>query len=147
MIIFIAIYTLLKPNDMGSNTFTPLKKPISNIKQWLQGFVLGFYDGFAGPGTGAFWTITSTTYHELPLLHSCGLARAMTFTSNLTSLVIFVTLGQVNVIIGLSMGLCMMLGSFIGAKTAIKFGVQFIRPTFIILVLLIAAKLTLDAWV
>ena len=147
MIMIIAIYTLLKPNAMGCNTFTPLKQPASKMKQWLQGFPLGFYDGFAGPGTGAFWTITSTTYHKLPLLHSCGLARAMTFTSNLTSLVIFLTLGQVNVLIGLSMGLCMMLGSFIGAKTAIKFGVQFIRPAFITLVLLIAAKLAWDAWV
>ncbi|MEI6860522.1 MAG: TSUP family transporter [Shewanella sp.] len=147
IIIIIAIYTLLKPNAMGSSTFTSLKKPASNIKQWRQGFPLGFYDGFAGPGTGAFWTITSTTYYKLPLLHSCGLARAMTFTSNLTSLVIFITLGQVNVIIGLSMGLCMMLGSFVGARTAIKFGVQFIRPTFITLVLLIATKLAWDAWV
>lgn len=147
MIMVIAVYTLLKPNAMGCSQYTPLMKPASKLKQWLQGFPLGFYDGFAGPGTGAFWTITSTSYHKLPILHSCGLARAMTFTSNFTSLVIFLTLGQVNIIIGLSMGLCMMLGSFIGARTAIKYGIQFIRPAFIILVLFIAAKLAWDAWV
>lgn len=146
MIIIIAVYTLLKPNAMGSTQYIPLTQPASKLKQWLQGFPLGFYDGFAGPGTGAFWTITSTSYHKLPLLHSCGLARSMTFISNLTSLVIFLTLGQVNIVIGLSMGLCMMLGSFIGARTAIKYGVQFIKPAFITLVLFMAAKLAWDAW-
>ncbi|RTR34319.1 sulfite exporter TauE/SafE family protein [Shewanella atlantica] len=146
IIIVIAIYTLLQPNAMGCHSFTPLKKPATTLKQWVQGVILGFYDGFAGPGTGAFWTISSTTYHRLPLLHSCGLARAMTFTSNLTSLFIFFALGKVNVVIGLSMGLCMMLGSFIGARSAIKFGVQFIRPVFVTIVLLIAAKLAWSAW-
>jgi len=146
IIIVIAIYTLLKPKAMGCNSFTPLREPATALKQWIQGGVLGFYDGFAGPGTGAFWTISSTTYHRLPLLHSCGLARAMTFTSNLTSLLIFFVLGKVNVVIGLSMGLCMMLGSFIGARSAIKFGVQFIRPLFMTIVLLIAAKLAWSAW-
>ncbi|WP_299788130.1 TSUP family transporter [uncultured Shewanella sp.] len=146
IIIIIAVYTLVKPNSMGCSSYIPLKRPPARLKQWVQGVILGFYDGFAGPGTGAFWTISSTTYHRLPLLHSCGLARAMTFTSNLTSLLIFFALGKVNVIIGLSMGLCMMLGSFIGARSAIKFGVQFIRPLFITIVLMIAAKLAWSAW-
>ncbi|MBW8182275.1 sulfite exporter TauE/SafE family protein [Shewanella nanhaiensis] len=146
IIIAIAIYTLVKPNAMGCKDYLPLNKSASILKQWLLAFPLGFYDGFAGPGTGAFWTISSTNYYRQPLLYSCGLARAMTFVSNLTSLAIFFALGQVNLILGLSMGLCMMLGSFIGARSAIKFGVQFIRPVFIIIVLLIAVKLAWSAW-
>lgn len=146
MIMIIAIYTLLNPNAMGCKSNQPLDKPAPRYKQWLQGFPLGFYDGFAGPGSGAFWTITSTSVHKIPLLHSCGLARSMTFVSNLTSLVIFLTLGQVNILIGLSMGLCMMLGSFIGARTAIHYGAEFIKPVFITVVILIAAKLAWSAW-
>lgn len=146
IIIAIALYTLVKPNAMGCKEYAPLKKPATRLKQWLLAFPLGFYDGFAGPGTGAFWTITSTNYYHQPLLYSCGLARAMTFVSNLTSLVIFFALGQVNVILGLSMGVCMMLGSYIGARSAIKFGAQFIRPVFIVIVLLIAIKLAWSAW-
>lgn len=70
----------------------------------------------------------------------------MTFISNLTSLVIFFALGQVDLILGLSMGVCMMIGSFIGARSAIKFGVQFIRPVFTVIVLLIAVNLAWGAW-
>ena len=29
-------------------------------RQWPQGLSLGFYDGVAGPGTGAFWTVSSS---------------------------------------------------------------------------------------
>ena len=146
IIITIAIYTLFTPNAMGCKQYVHLEKAASRLKQWLLGFPLGFYDGFAGPGTGAFWIITSTHYYRQPLLYSCGLARGMTFISNLTSLVIFFTLGQVNLILGLSMGVCMMIGSFIGARSAIKFGVQFIRPVFTVIVLLIAVNLAWGAW-
>lgn len=54
LIITIAIYTLCTPNAMGCTQYVPLKKAASRLKQWLLGFTLGFYDGFAGPGTGAF---------------------------------------------------------------------------------------------
>jgi len=40
----------------------------------------------------------------------------------------------------------MMLGSFIGARCAIKFGMPFIRPLFILIVLSIAANLAWSAW-
>jgi hypothetical protein len=146
IIIIIAIYTLVKPNSMdGASNTAPTKAP-SKKKQWCQGLPLGFYDGFAGPAVGAFWTISSISQYKLPVLNSCGLARAMTLISNLTSLVVFLALGQVNIVIGLSMGLCMMLGSFIGARTAIKFGVPFIRPLFITIVILIAINLAWSAW-
>lgn len=146
IIIAIAIYTLFQPNAMGCKNCEIPVKPKSKFKQWLQGLPLGFYDGFAGPGIGAFWTVTSTGMHKLPLLYSLGLARAMTFTSNLTSLIIFLIMGQVHLAIGLAMGVCMMIGSYIGAHSAIKFGLPFIRPIFVTMILLIAAQLAWSAW-
>jgi len=146
MIIAIAIYTLLQPNAMGCKDCKIPVKAKPKLKQWLQGLPLGFYDGFAGPGIGAFWTVSSTGIHKLPLLYSLGLARAMTFTSNLTSLIIFFAMGQVHLAIGLAMGVCMMLGSYIGAHSAIKFGLPFVKPIFITMILLIAAQLAWSAW-
>ncbi len=146
LVVTIAIYTLVKPGAMGCDECKPPKKPKNKIQQWLQGLPLGFYDGFAGPGIGAFWTISNTALYKMPILYSCGLARAMTFTSNTTSLLAFLYLGQVNIKIGLLMGFCMMIGSFIGARSAIKFGLPFIRPLFITMVLLITAHLVWSAW-
>ena len=146
IIIIIATYTLLSPNAMGCAQCQPPSKAPNSLTQWLHGIPLGCYDGFAGPGIGAFWTVSATRLYRLPVLHSIGLARAMTFTSNVTSLAIFLTLGLVNIQYGLAMGVCMMLGAYIGARSAIRFGVPFIRPLFIIIVILIAANLAWKAW-
>lgn len=146
LIIGIAVYSLVSPNAISDTDCQALIQPPPRQKQGLQGLILGAYDGFAGPGIGAFWTVSAGTLYKLPLLHSCGLARAMTFTSNLTALGIFAWLGQVQWQIGLWMGLCMMLGSFIGARCAIKLGLPFIRPLFVLIVLAIAANLVWSAW-
>ncbi|KPZ71790.1 MULTISPECIES: sulfite exporter TauE/SafE family protein [unclassified Shewanella] len=146
VIISIAFYTLLSPKAMGDNiSVAPTQSPCKT-KQAAQGTLLGCYDGFAGPGIGAFWTVSSIRLHKLPLLNSCALARVMTFVSNVTALVIFALLGEVDWILGLWMGVCMMAGSFIGAKSAIRFGIPFVKPLFIIVVLAIAANLAWTAW-
>ena len=147
LIISIAIYTLINPKSMGEENITPPAMRSSHHKQITQGLLLGGYDGFAGPGIGAFWTVSSISLHKLPLLHSCGLARVMTSISNLTALIIFASVGQVQWALGLWMGVCMMAGSFIGARSAIRFGIPFIKPIFIIMVLSIATHLAWSAWV
>lgn len=144
LIIITAIYTLLKkpPCEL---TVRPLESP-SKLKQWLQGTILGFYDGFAGPGAGAFWTVSGQVLYKIDILVSSGVARSMNFISNLTALITFIILGKVDYLIGASMGLCLMFGAVLGAKAAIKFGSQFIRPVFIIVVLCISVKLAWSAW-
>ncbi|MDP2559946.1 TSUP family transporter [Psychrobium sp. 1_MG-2023] len=144
LIISTAIYTLFQR--------PPIHKKIDDnfepctVKQAMQGGFLGFYDGFAGPGTGAFWTVSSQILYKVELLVSCGVARSMNFVSNLTALVTFAILGQVDYKTGLLMACCLMTGSLIGAKTAIRFGAKFIRPLFISVVLIISCKLAWGAW-
>ncbi|MBW8190914.1 TSUP family transporter [Neiella marina] len=140
-----AIYTLITKlkDESNGNEFAAEASP---LKQGLQGVGLGFYDGIAGPGTGAFWTLSTLKLHKLNLLFSSGVARTMNFISNAVSLVTFVILGQVNWLVGLSMGLCIMTGAYLGAHSAIRFGANLIRPVFILGVSAMAIKLCWDAW-
>jgi uncharacterized membrane protein YfcA len=146
LIISIAIYSLLSPKAMGEKNITAPASRSPKYKQISQGLILGGYDGLAGPGIGAFWTVSSISLHKLPLLYSCGLARVMTAVSNVTALIIFASVGEVQWMLGLWMGICMMAGSFIGARSAIRFGIPLIKPIFIIMVLSIAVHLTWSAW-
>ena len=116
------------------------------IKQTVQGFILGFYDGSSGPGTGAFWVIANMKLYKLNILLSSGIAKAMNFTSNITSLLVFIAYGQIDWLIGLTMGACLMIGAYIGAHSAIHFGAKFIRPIFILVVVVMAVKLGYSAW-
>ena len=50
-------------------------------------------------------------------------------------------LGNINYAVGLSMGRLLMLGAFAGAHSAIRYGAPFIRPVFLIVVVLMTGRL------
>ena len=125
---------------------TQVDAPIAQGRQWPQGLTLGFYDGVAGPGTGAFWTVSSLMLYPLDLLRASGVARSMNFVSNACALSIFIISGQVAWLLGISMGLALMVGAFLGARTAIKGGSRFIRPVFILVVMALTARLAWQHW-
>jgi hypothetical protein len=107
----------------------------------LTGGSIGFYDGFIGPGTGAFWMAAVMKLFRLDLVAAAGVARFMNFISNLTALLTFVVLGNIDYAVGLSMGVLLLIGSVIGAHSAIRYGAPFIRPVFLSVVLLMAGRL------
>ncbi|MFT6925604.1 MAG: putative membrane protein YfcA [Psychromonas sp.] len=146
IILIAALYTLLNRIPDVDNHKLPENKSVFRIKQLIQGFLLGFYDGSSGPGTGAFWVISNMRLYKLNILLSSGVAKAMNFTSNFTSLLVFICFGQVDWLIGLTMGVCLMLGAYIGAHSAIHFGAKFIRPIFILIVVIMAINLGYNAW-
>ncbi len=121
--------------------------PISRGRQWPQGLGLGFYDGVAGPGTGAFWTVSGLLLYPLDLVRASGVARSMNFVSNAMALAVFIAAGQVAWALGISMGLALMAGAFLGARTAIQGGAKFIRPVFILVVLALTARLVWQHWI
>lgn len=146
VILLAAIYTLFNrivPDDQ-------LELPKQNRRlfwqQRSQGLALGFYDGVAGPGTGAFWMVSTMALYRINLLLTCGVARTMNFISNGVSLAVFLLLGHVFILLGLAMGLCLMAGAWLGAHSAIRFGSRFIRPVFISVVVAIALRLAWQAW-
>lgn len=120
--------------------------PIGKVRQWPQGLGLGFYDGVAGPGTGAFWTISSMLLYPLDLLRASGVARTMNFVSNAAALSVFIINGQVAWVLGIGMGVTLMAGAYLGARTAIQGGSKFIRPVFVMVVLALSLRLAWQHW-
>ncbi len=138
------LYLLFNPTPpIMDNDEIEIKKG----RQAPQGFTLGFYDGVAGPGTGAFWTVSTLMLYPIDLLRASGVARSMNFISNITALTIFILAGQVAWVLGISMGLAMMGGAILGAKAAIRGGNKLIRPVFILVVLALTARLAWQHWV
>lgn len=138
LLALIAVYTLFTPK-LGAEDIHARLSP--RIFYPLFGLSIGFYDGFFGPGTGSFWAMA------LVLLLGCSLVRAtaqtkvMNFTSNIVALGLFLLAGQVHLLEGLLMGVAQFIGAKIGARLVLLKGAKFIRPVFILIVLLITAKL------
>lgn len=146
LILLAAIYTLFNRMQPDDALTLPPQNARLFWQQRAQGLTLGFYDGIAGPGAGAFWMVSTMALYKINLLLTCGVARTMNFVSNGFSLVAFIALGHVNFTLGIAMGLCLMLGAWLGAHSAIKFGSRFIRPVFICVVITIALRLAWQAW-
>lgn len=147
IVLFTAVYTLFNRFQPDSQNQLPAEQPGLYWKQRLQGLTLGFYDGVAGPGTGAFWVVSTSALYRLNLLLSSGVARTTNFISNAVSMMTFMLLGQVNYLLGIAMGLCLMLGAYWGARSAIRFGSRFIRPLFILMVMALTVRLVWQAWI
>ena len=138
LLICVAVYALLKPN-LGDSDVPPRLS-----RTWFDagfGLMLGFYDGFFGPGTGTFWAMAFVLVLGFNLTRATGSTKVMNFASNLSSLLFFLLGGNVLLVPGLTMGAGQLLGAWIGSHLVVTKGARFIRPVFISMVLAITAKL------
>jgi len=108
------------------------------------GLLLGFYDGFLGPGTGSFWLIALMLGLGFDMRKGTGYTKLFNFVSNIVALAVFVAGGHVLLWAGMVMGVGQACGAGGGARLVIKKGTGFIRPVFIASVLAVTAKLFYD---
>ncbi|MBQ6006117.1 MAG: TSUP family transporter [Selenomonadaceae bacterium] len=138
MLIVIAIYSVAKKN-WGAD-----KKSVHvSHKNYLLGiiliFLLGFYDGFFGPGTGSFMLFLYLVM-GYGFLGAAANARAANFASNIAAAIIFTACGLVNFSYAIPMGCGMILGAACGAKMAISKGAAYVRPLFIGMTVILIGK-------
>ena len=141
LLIALAIYLLLRPS-LGS--VQRKERMTSNVFHLTFGLLIGFYDGFFGPGTGTFWAMAYVMLLGYELTQATAHTKVMNFTSNIASLAVFVVAGHVLLLPGIVMGAGQMLGARLGSRTVIKRGANFIRPIFLAIVIAIASKLLWD---
>ena len=143
MLACVAVYTALN-RRFGLHPGKPWISPVAFAVTF--GIVLGFYDGFFGPGTGSFWTIGLVALTGLDLRHATGYTKAVNLASNLGSLGIFLAIGSVNFPVAAAMIVGQILGARLGSGLVIRKGAAFIRPVFLSVVFLMTLKLMWDAW-
>ena len=97
--------------------------------------MVGFYDGFIGPGTGIFFVVCFISILGFDFLHASANAKMVNLATNFGSITLFVLKGKIMWIFALPMAFCNALGGWIGAKLALKNGNEFIRIFFLIVVL------------
>ncbi|WOK35791.1 TSUP family transporter [Sphingomonas sp. C3-2] len=105
---------------------------------------LGFYDGFFGPGAGAFYTAGLISLLGFGMLKATANTKAMNLASNIGSIIVLGTAGQVYWQVGLTMAVAAMIGARIGSKTAMRFGSRLIRPLLVVISIAMTIRLLLD---
>ena len=130
MLAVIAVYSIIR-KDWGNDSSSAVQVSHS---RYLIGtaliLMLGFYDGFFGPGTGSF-LIFLFLMMGYGFVGATANAKVANCASNFASVIMFCYFGLVNFSYALPMGCGMVIGAYCGARMAIKKGAAYIRPLFI----------------
>jgi len=144
ILVIIAIYTYTK-KDLGFNINTT-----SIVFAWYQGalicLVIGFYDGFIGPGAGSLLVLSFINWLGFDFLQANAHAKIVNLATNLGSIVLFLSKGSIIWSIALPMAVCNALGGYVGSKLAIQKGNRFIRSLFLVVIIATLCRLGYDVF-
>jgi hypothetical protein len=108
--------------------------------------LIGFYDGFFGAGTGAFYKVLFVRGLGYDFIHAAAPAKFTNVASNLGAVVTFVLAGQMLWALAAWMALNNFIGGQVGSRVALRYGSGFIRYAFIVVVSLLILKTFYDAY-
>ena len=145
LLVVIAIYTFWR-KDFGSLHAPRLPARREPLYGALIGLVIGFYDGFFGPGTGSFLLFAFVGLFGYDFVTSSASAKLVNVATNLTALAYFAYTGQILWAVALPMAASNIIGSTLGAHLALRHGTGFVRVLFLVVVSAFIVKLGWQMW-
>jgi hypothetical protein len=139
----VLVYVVLRP-EVGQRT-RPARMGTTPF-YLVAGPALGFWDGFFGPATGSFWTLSFVLLLGYDFVKATGHCKVMNLTSNLAAVALFLLGGHIYFAAGLTMAVGQVVGARLGAGLVVKKGARFVRPMFLIVVSLTVARLLYVAY-
>ncbi|GAB2180959.1 TSUP family transporter [Denitratisoma sp. agr-D3] len=136
-------YTLFKP-DFGRIHGTMPARPL--LPAVLIGGVIGFYDGFFGPGTGSFLIFAFIRYFGFDFLRASACAKVVNVATNVAALAFFIPHGQILWPMALVMAVCNITGAGFGSRLALKHGAGFVRGVFLLVTGALLLKIGFDTF-
>ncbi|MDD5031273.1 MAG: TSUP family transporter [Rhodoferax sp.] len=118
-------------------------------EQWIaaaMGLVIGFYDGFFGPGTGSFLVFLFVRLLGYDFLSASAAAKLINTATNASALLLFIVKGHIWWHFVLAMAVANVLGSLLGTRLALKHGTGFVRVMFMLVVTALILKTGWDAF-
>ena len=143
LLVLVALWTYTQKNwgQLHAPKLTPRAALAFAV---LVGAVIGFYDGFFGPGTGSFLIFAFIGLFGFDFLNASAGAKVVNFATNLAAVIYFAATDSIYYAYALPMGACNILGSLVGTRLAILKGNRFVRAFFLCVVAAIIARLAYD---
>lgn len=108
------------------------------------GALLGFYDGFFGPGAGSFMIFAFVRLYGMDFLHASATAKIVNAATNAGALLLFAPHGHMLWALGCGMAVCNIAGAQLGSRLAIRHGSGFVRAVFLVMTTLLIVKIGWD---
>ena len=141
----VLIYTLAK-KELGHHHAPRFSGRAETLAACCIGLVIGFYDGFFGPGTGSFLVFLFVRWLGYDFLNASANAKFMNLATNFSALVLFTLQGHVWWHLAIPMAIANVIGSLIGTRLALKHGAGFVRYVFMAVVAALIVKTGYDGF-
>jgi uncharacterized membrane protein YfcA len=139
----VAIYTLARRN-FGSAPGRRVRLEVEGPGVAALAAVVGFYDGFFGPGAGSFLLFGLVRLFGYDFLGAAAATKVLNLATNFGALMLFVATDNVLYAVGLPMAASSIVGGLLGAQLAVRQGSRFIRWVFLVVVVVLIGKLAFD---
>jgi uncharacterized membrane protein YfcA len=133
VLIGVALYTYTQ-KSFGQHTHKNIHPKHQFVYSLLISLVIGFYDGFIGPGAGSFLVMAFIGILGYDFLKAGTHAKLINLSTNLGSISLFMLKGSILWSVAIPMAISNGIGGILGAKLAIYKGNQFIRIFFLLIV-------------
>ena len=145
VLVAVLAYTLAK-KDLGRHHTPRFSGHTETAVACAIGLVLGFYDGFFGPGTGSFFVFLFVRWLGYDFLNASASAKLLNTATNLAALGLFAYKGHVWWHFALTMAVANVVGSLLGTRLALTHGAGFVRIVFMVVVSALILKTGFDAF-
>lgn len=146
VLILIAVYTFLK-KDLGAVQTKNLSFDKQLIYGSLIGIIVGFYDGFFGPGTGSFFVLGFVVILGFEFVQASAYSKVINCMTNISALLVFIKQGNYILELAIIMSVCNITGNLIGTRLALKKGNTFVRTIFLLIVTLMIFRYGYDLFI
>lgn len=145
VLVAVLAYTLAR-KDLGRHHAPRLAGSAQTLLACAIGAVIGFYDGFFGPGTGSFFVFLFVRLLGFDFLNASASAKLLNTATNAAALLLLAGRGHVWWHVAAVLAVANVAGSLIGTLLALRHGAGFVRVAFIVVVAALIAKTGWDAF-
>jgi uncharacterized membrane protein YfcA len=138
------IFTIFKKQMGKKNNSAGIPKHTKLVVGASAGLIIGFYDGFFGPGTGSFLIMVYTLILKYDFVMANGNTKVVNLASNIAAVITFLLNGKVLFAIAIPAALCGIAGNLTGSHIVVKKGNKIIKPIFIGALIILMGKIIYD---
>jgi uncharacterized membrane protein YfcA len=143
LLILVSLYTFFKPH-LGMEEKLRFSTKKTKWVVALCGLLIGFYDGIFGPGTGTFLVFLLVGLIGYAFIKASATAKIVNIATNLGAIISFQFTGHIWWKIGLALGIANVAGAIVGSHLAIKGGSKLVRKFFLVVSVILIAKVGYD---
>ncbi len=130
LLVGVAIYTFMR-KDFGAMHRPKFAQSHERLVAIVVGVVLGFYEGFFGPGTGSFLIFAFVGLLGFNFLTASASAKVVNITTNIAATAWFAWSGNIIYKLAVPLAVANVAGAWVGAHLAVNRGSAFLRVFFL----------------